>query len=127
MSFEEVVQIFEKLRNQGNPDVEKKRDVRNFSEITSIVEVPSHEEATYISLGYLERLMRKLLSLYPEEEVKNLSLKKWKEACGYFEGRISFQKGEKAYEIDFSWEGRGPILTTWDQFTRWEEKVISSV
>lgn len=127
MSFEEMVQVFEKVRNQGNPDVEKKRDVRHFTEITSFIEVPSHEEATYISLGYLERLIRKLASIYKEGDIEGLTLKKWKEACGYFEGAVSFLKEGKTYEIVFSWEGRGPILTTWDQFTKWEEKVVSSV
>jgi len=115
-TVKEVVIFLNNHRLSGGPD-EKKKDIRKINIPFNVI-FPSADDSPYISLGYTERLMRKLQIEFAEE-FDSLEIKNYREGCGYFTGSVIITFKGKLFEFNFQWEGKGAIEDTWNLFTTW--------
>jgi len=117
-TVKEVVSFLNNYRLSGGPD-EKKKDIRKVNIPFNVI-FPSAADSPYISLGYTERLMRKL-EIELSEDFDSLEIKNYREGCGYFTGSVKVTVKGKLLEFNFQWEGKGAIEDTWNLFTIWSQ------
>ncbi len=119
-TFGSWVKQFENLR-QPDPETIKRSDLRNYIDgALDFISVKDNDAIFHISMGYFERLLRKLAAVFPDSAIAGFRITAYREGCGVFAGRVSFENDATATTVAFHWEGRGPIENTWDQFEQWD-------
>lgn len=120
-TFISLVDDCVRIRKTGDEAIVKRSDARDFiPDQLKGVQI-SEEKVLHISLGYFERLLRKLAAEFGDISIGQVALEKYAEGCGVFAGKLFFLlPGGKQQAVDFHWEGRGDIETTWDNFSKWE-------
>lgn len=115
------------LRQQGDAGLVKRTGFTQFPELNENIEFQKPYDLSHASFGYVERLFRKLDQKYPNQVFQKMDFLHYQEACGYFEGEIMLHWKDNSNEsvkeyVKFSWEGKGEIENTWDQFLTWQTK-----
>ncbi|MDH4261756.1 MAG: hypothetical protein OEV78_01790 [Spirochaetia bacterium] len=123
-TFGELVELMTEKRNAGDPSAVKRSNFTDFTEINENIEFLENNYLEFASFGYIERLIRKLSSVYGSRKYLLLKILNYNEACGFFSGNLALYldatDDDSIEEISFTWEGKGEIEKTWDNFTKWE-------
>ena len=121
ITFKEIVGLLEIARKDGNEAQNKRSDIRKMLPDLDSVELPGSDRCLHMSLGYVERLLRKLNHEFPGTSLQSLTLHEYSEGCGFFYGNLTWEEqGEVEHCIRFDWKGSGAIETSWDCFPTWE-------
>ena len=121
-TFLQMVDNCVRIRKSGDEAVAKRSDARDFLDGQQLggIEIPE-EQILHISLGYLERLLRKLAAEFSELKLSSVALERYAEGCGVFTGTVNFTGSDGSQKrVVFHWEGRGEIESTWNSFSKWE-------
>ncbi|MES0490836.1 MAG: hypothetical protein ABUK01_12645 [Leptospirales bacterium] len=124
LSFEQIVETTTSTRTSGDEATLKRSDIRDtLPEIPHLI-FPDKEVSVHMSLGYVERLFRKLAHEFPQATLSAVRIIDYSEACGLFSGSIEWTEHSGDAEIErnigFAWQGKGSVETSWDQFIDWE-------
>ena len=124
-TFEELLKIMVGIRQKGGSSVIKRENFSDFADINENIEFEKEHYLQFASFGYIERLIRKLAAEYSLNRYSLLKILSYQEACGFFSGELALYLDavdKKSFEtIRFTWEGKGEIEETWNNFTLWQK------
>ena len=124
-TFQKIVQSVSNKRTSGDEGVVKRADIRSMMTDSPNITYPDAQQSYHISLGYAERLFRKLSDYFPSALINHIDIAEYREACGSFAGVLTWlgrdENGEELqYSVEFEWEGSGKVETSWDNFPVWQ-------
>jgi len=124
ISFQQIVDTTAETRKSGDEASLKRSDIRDtLPEIPHLI-FPDDDSCLHMSLGYVERLFRKLAFEYPKAALTGVRIIDYSEACGLFIGAIEWSENSGDVElqrsINFEWKGKGDVENSWNQFLKWE-------
>lgn len=124
ITLTQLVDLMTQIRRKGDESVIKRSNFTDFPELNTNIEFVKENYIEFASYGYIERLIRKLAAENTGEKAIYLKITHYSEACGFFSGKallyLDAANRELFQEIQFAWQGKGEIETTWNNFTTWE-------